>query len=330
MTKLAKTTDESIRETARISAVQAKASRVSRTRKTERGITTLGATGGEGKRLVYDSQNTTEMRKELVREDGGIVTGDAVADRVFDFAGTVRDFYRRLERNSIDGNGMDIIMNIHYGQNYMNAFWDGDEMTFGEGDGQIFSDFTDSLDVVAHELTHGVTQHTANLDYYSQSGALNEHFSDVFGSAIQQAANGQDAGQADWLIGNELMGPTLYGESLRSMMAPGSAYQNDLLGVDPQPAHMRDYYDGPADNRGVHINSGIPNRAFYLVATDIGTDKAVQIWYQGLRMLWPTADFNDAVDVLANAARTLTLHGKVSEGSTQTVRLAFKDVGLPV
>ena len=242
----------------------------------------------------------------------------------------VRNYFERLERNSIDNRGMDLVLNVHFGKDYMNAFWDGDEMTFGDGDGDIFVNFTESLDVVAHELAHGVTQHTANLNYYSQSGALNEHFSDVFGSAIQQFYNKQTADDADWLVGNEIMGPNLFGESLRSMQAPGSAYDNRLLGVDPQPSHMRDYYAGPADNQGVHINSGIPNRAFYLVAMDIGTEEATKIWYQALRTLWPDADFNDAVEVIAHAARLLVKTKAVPLGSTQSVRLAFKEVGLPV
>ena len=243
----------------------------------------------------------------------------------------MRDYFKdELNRNSIDNFGMNLILNVHFGTNYMNAFWDGDEMTFGDGDGQIFTSFAESLDVTAHELAHGVTQFTANLDYYSQSGALSEHFSDVFGTVITQYEAKQSPDKADWLIGNEIMGPTLYGEALRSMKAPGTAYDNPLLGKDPQPAHMNDYYSGPADNRGVHINSGIPNRAFYLAATDqIGTLKAARIWYHALQNLWPTADFNDAVDVIVNSARTLTLAGEVPEGTTQTVRLAFQEVGLP-
>ena len=328
--KLSRTSDPDIREKARISAIQGKASRVIRANRID--MNALAATSGSGtnaKRKVYDSQNTSEQRKRLVRDEGGPLTGDDAVDIVYNFAGIVRDYFEGLERNSIDNQGLDIILNVHFGQDFMNAFWDGDEMTFGDGDGSVFENFTKSLDVVAHELTHGVTQYTANLDYYSQSGALNEHFSDVFGSAIQQYHNEEDAGKADWLVGNEIMGPTLFGESLRSMKAPGSAYNNDLIGVDPQPAHINDYYAGPADNQGVHINSGIPNRAFYLVAADIGSDKATLIWYQALRMLWPDANFNDAVDVISHAARLLTKAGKVREGSTQTVRLAFRDVGLP-
>ena len=328
--KLARNPDPAVREMARLSAVQSKDSRIKRSRVID--MNTLAATASSdstAERKVFDSENTREQQRTLVRDEGGKVTGDEVVDIVYDYAGVVLKYFKMLERNSINNQGMDLILNVHFGKQYMNAFWDGDEMTFGDGDGSIFTNFTKSLDVVAHELAHGVTQHTANLDYYSQSGALNEHFSDVFGSAIQQYYNKQDAGQADWLVGNEIMGPTLFGESLRSMKAPGSAYNNNLLGDDPQPSHMRDYYAGESDNRGVHINSGIPNRAFYLVSNDIGTDKAILIWYQALRMLWPDANFNDAVEIISHAARLLTKVKKVPEGSTQTIRLAFKEVGLP-
>jgi Zn-dependent metalloprotease len=294
-------------------------------------FTAGGSTTGEAKRKVYDSKNTWMQRvSPMKRGEGDPATGDSAVDQAYEYAGIVRDYLSTfLNRGSVDNLGMDLVLNVHYGVDYMNAFWDGDEMTFGDGDGDVFINFTKSLDVMAHEIIHGVTQFTADLDYYSQSGALNEHFSDVFGSVIQQYANGQNAGNADWLVGNEIMGPDLFGEALRSMKAPGSAYDNSLIGHDVQPSHMKDYYTGPADNQGVHINSGIPNRAFYLVAADLGTDIAALIWYTALQNLWSTAAFNDAVDVVTHAARVLTKSGRVPEGAAQTVRLAFKDVGLP-
>ncbi len=340
--KLARRGDESVRQRARASAQQGKLSRDQRAARStsmprflsgtpaSRALTTTTAalTGG-GARQVYDCQSQWVQRVDLVRSEGGPATGDGAADAAYDNAGVVRDYFQnQLGRNSIDNLGMDLILNVHFGVDYLNAFWDGDEMTFGDGDGAIFTGFADSLDVVAHELAHGVTQFTANLDYYSQSGALNEHFSDVFGSVITQFKEGQDAGDADWLIGDEIMGPTLYGEALRSMKAPGTAYDNPLLGQDPQPDHMASYYAGPADYQGVHINSGIPNKAFYLVATHIGTPRAAQIWYHALQNLWPTADFAGAVDVLVESARILTKNGVVPLGSTQVVRMAFRAVGL--
>lgn len=330
--------DPEVRERARTSVQQAKRSRGRRAFRPIdmdaflAGIASAAAPpAGTSGREVWDSQTTWGQQVDLVRGESDPATGDPDTDMVYEFAGIVRDYVQKeLNRNSIDNLGMNLVLNVHFGTNYMNAFWDGDEMTFGDGDGVIFTSFARSLDVTAHELGHGITQFTANLDYFSQSGALNEHFSDVLGSAITQSHLGQDAGHADWLIGNEIMGPTLYGEALRSMKAPGSAYDNALLGKDPQPSHMNDYYAGPADNQGVHINSGIPNRAFYLVAMSIGTNAATRVWYHALQNLWSTADFNDAVDVIVESARILVSTNVVPQGTPQTVRLAFKEVGLPI
>ena len=133
------------------------------------GVTTAPA--GTASRQVYDCQNKWQQRVKLVRGEGDAVTSDAAVNDAYDYSGVVRDYFKGvLNRNSIDNLGLNLILNVHYGLNYMNAFWDGDEMTFGDGDGNIFVNFAKSLDVVAHELTHGVTQFTANLRYYSQSG----------------------------------------------------------------------------------------------------------------------------------------------------------------
>jgi Zn-dependent metalloprotease len=285
---------------------------------------------GEAAREVYDCQNQWVKRVELVRREGADPTGDADADAAYDQVGVTRDFLKKeLGRNSIDNLGMDLILNVHYGVKYMNAFWDGEEMVFGDGDGTIFVGFAKSLDVVAHELGHGVTQFTADLKYEGQSGALNEHFSDVLGTVITQAHDGETAETADWLIGDEIMGPDLRGEALRSMRAPGTAYDNPLMRTDPQPARMNHYYHGDADNRGVHINSGIPNRAFYLVATELGdTVAAGRLWYRALQRLTPTADFVTAAEVLVSTARAMTKEGKLRKGAAQIVRAAFSEVGI--
>jgi len=340
---LAKRAPDDARAAARATAIEAKSIR---SRRAERWVSmdamlsgsddrSLGAAlpaEGSGGREVWDSQQSWVQRVSLNRGEGDAATGDGDTDTVYDFAGDVRDFLSKdLSRNSIDNLGMKLILNVHYGVSYMNAFWDGDEMTFGDGDGSIFSGFARSLDVVAHELAHGVTQFTANLDYFSQSGALNEHFSDVFGTTVTQLANGESVDTADWLIGDEIMGPTLFGEALRSMRTPGTAYDNPLMGTDPQPAHMDDYFAGPEDNQGVHINSGIPNRAFYLAATDIGDiAQAGRIWYHGLQNLWPTASFSDAAEVLVNAARELVKTGEAPKGAPQIVRAAFRAVGVTI
>ena len=265
-----------------------------------------------------------------MRREDADPTGDADADAAYDQVGVTRDFLKKeLGRNSIDNLGMDLILNVHYGVKYMNAFWDGEEMVFGDGDGTIFVGFATSLDVVAHELGHGVTQFTADLKYEGQSGALNEHFSDVLGTVITQAYSRETAETADWLIGDEIMGPDLRGEALRSMRAPGTGYDNPLMRTDPQPARMNHYYHGDADNRGVHINSGIPNRAFYLVATELGdTVAAGRLWYRALQRLTPTADFVTAAEVLVSTARAMTKEGKLRKGAAQIVRAAFSEVGI--
>ncbi|RQW78860.1 MAG: peptidase M4 family protein [Methanothrix sp.] len=293
------------------------------------GITKIAEKSGS--RVVYDCEHKWELtnRKE-VRGEGDPETPNDAVNAAYEFAGSVRDLFQSIMgRKSIDNLGMNLVLNIHYGEKYMNAFWDGSQMIFGDGDGEIFSNFTKSPDVIAHELAHGITQFTANLKYEGQSGALNEHFSDVFGTFIVQKIKSQTAETADWLIGDEIMGPELFGEALRSMREPGTAYDNQYMGKDTQPGHMDQYYSGPEDNQGVHTNSGIPNKAFYLTAMDIGTENAAKIWYHGLQNLFPNATFNDAYNVITTSARILTKFKKVPDGSTQVVRKAFKEVGLP-
>ncbi len=288
------------------------------------------APSGTSRREVYDSATTTNQRVTLVRFEGSPETKDVEVMNAYDNAGVVRAYFKQeLNRNSIDNRGLDLVLNVHYGVKFNNAFWDGDEMTFGDGDGVIFSGFARSLDVVAHELAHGVTQFTSGLIYQNESGALNEHFSDVFGTAITQWSNGEGPADADWLIGDEIMGPDLYGEALRSMRHPGTAYDNPILGKDPQPAHYKDRYTGTGDNGGVHINSGIPNRAFYLTATGLGdTLVAARIWYHALHFLKPKATFAQAAVQVAESARILVKAGVVHKGATQIVRGAWRAVGV--
>ncbi|MDH6227048.1 Zn-dependent metalloprotease [Streptomyces sp. MJP52] len=202
-------------------------------------------------------------------------------------------------------------------------------MVFGDGDGEVFLDFTIPVDVIGHELAHGVTQYTANLEYYGQSGALNESVSDVFGSLIKQYTKGETAAEADWLIGAGLLAPRVTGKALRSMKEPGSAYDDDVLGKDPQPGSMDDYVDTRQDNGGVHINSGIPNRAFHLAATALGGhawEKAGRIWYDVLTGggLKADAEFADFARLTLEAAAT-----RFGEGAeAQAVEKAWQEVGV--
>ncbi len=279
-----------------------------------------------GERLVYDSANRYEQRLALVRREHGSVSSDAVVNAAYDNSGYVREYFRNtFGLNSIDNKGMPVISNVHYGIKYNNAYWDGDEMTYGDGDGVEFRDFASSMDVVAHEITHGVTQFLANLEYYSQSGALNEHFSDIFATIIKQKYLGQHPSEADWLIGDEIVTGNFPGKAIRSLKAPGTA--NDF---DIQPDHMDRYYTGSSDNQGVHINSGIPNKAFYLAASELGMEDAGKIWFHCLNGLWRTAGFADMLKLILESCRQLSDEGKVDKLAEQVVARSFSSVGLTI
>jgi Zn-dependent metalloprotease len=233
-----------------------------------------------------------------------------------------------FQRNSIDDAGMNLMGSVHYGQKYNNAFWNGHQMVFGDGDGVYFNRFTVSLDIIGHELAHGITARTANLAYSGQSGALNESVSDVFGSMLKQYNLNQEAADADWLIGEGLYTSNVRGDALRSMKAPGTAYNDPVLGKDPQPATFDDFVATISDAGGVHINSGIPNHAFYLVAVAFGGyswEKAGQIWYATLKdsRLQPNADFKAFANLTADNA--LKAFG---DSAKDIVTQAWTDVGV--
>lgn len=243
---------------------------------------------GEPARFIYSAGHERTLPGALVLsegDEGG--AGDPAVGEAYRWLGaTYRFFWEVFERHSIDGRGMPLIGSVHFGRDYDNAFWNGSQMVFGDGDGELFRRFTLSLDVVAHELAHGVTEREAGLIYADQSGALNESLSDVFGALTKQYQLGQSADRADWLVGAELLTERVQGRALRSMAEPGTAFDDPVLGRDPQPAHMRDYVETREDNGGVHINSGIPNRAFYLAATALegyAWRRAGVIWYDTLR-----------------------------------------------
>ncbi|WEO97533.1 M4 family metallopeptidase [Streptomyces sp. FXJ1.172] len=277
--------------------------------RTETAAAAAAPAAAKPRRTIYDAGHGTGLPGTEVRAEGQDPVQDASANRAYAGLGATFELYlKAYERDSIDGRGLPLNASVHYGTDYDNAFWNGEQMVFGDGDGQIFADFTSSVDVIGHELTHGVTQYTANLDYEGQSGALNESVSDVFGSLIKQYSLGQSADQADWLIGEGLLAPGVHGTALRSMKAPGTAYDDPRLGKDPQPATMAGYVHTSSDNGGVHINSGIPNHAFYLLATALAGhawEKAGQIWYDVLTggELQSGALFADFAKLTVKAAR---------------------------
>jgi len=285
---------------------------------------------GEKRRTVYDAHHREELPGTRVRGEGEAASGDVAVDEAFDGAGRTYDFYLSvLGRNSVDGRGMRLDSSVHYGVQFDNAQWDGRQMIYGDGDGKLFQRFTKCVDIIGHELTHGVTQFTANLAYSGESGALNEHFSDVFGTLVKQYALKQTAAKADWLIGAGIFTSKVHGDAVRSMKSPGSAYDDRVIGSDPQPAHMRDYQHIRSDNGGVHVNSGIPNRAFYLAATAIGGhawDAAGKIWYSALTTkLHSRATFRDCAAATLQCA--LELYGR-SSTAYAAVADAWKEVGV--
>ena len=255
----------------------------------------------------------------------------AVNEAYDGLGGTWSLYWNVYNRNSIDNNGMDLIGTVHYGTSYDNAFFNGSQIVFGDGDGVIFNRFTISIEIMGHELTHGVTAATAKLENQGQSGALNESISDVFGSLVKQynAVPQQTAAQADWLIGAGLLTAGVNGVALRSMKAPGTAYNDSRLGgKDPQPDNMSGYVNTTSDNGGVHLNSGIPNRAFYLVAMALGGyawEKAGHIWYITLldSRLSTTASFVDFAKLTADNA--VRLYGQAEQDA---VIAAWATVGI--
>ncbi len=263
------------------------------------------------RRTIYNADHTETLPGTLVRAEGQAPTGDVAADEAYDGLGATFDFFAEVyERNSIDDAGLALEATVHFGKDYNNAFWNSVQMVFGDGDGELFNRFTIALDVIGHELSHGVTEDEAQLQYFNQSGALNESMSDVFGSLIKQYHLKQTADQADWLIGAGLFTSKVKGVALRSMKDPGSAFDDPVLGKDPQPKHMSQFVNTFEDNGGVHINSGIPNHAFYQVATRIGGPAwahAGRIWYQALRdaRLKPNASFLAFARVTLEVATTL-------------------------
>ncbi|WP_327281236.1 MULTISPECIES: M4 family metallopeptidase [unclassified Streptomyces] len=272
------------------------------------------ATAGNGLRTIFDCEQGVALPNAvLARPEDGPQSEDPAVNQAFDKLGLTRDFYKEVfQRNSIDDRGMRLDGYVHFDAQFNNAFWDGGQMVFGDGDGREFSNLTGSLDVIAHELTHGVTENTSEFEYHNQSGALNESISDVFGSLVKQWSLKQMAEDADWLIGSDVWTPGIAGDALRSMKSPGQAYNNPQFGKDPQPDRMSKFMHLPdtprGDFGGVHFNSGIPNKAFFLAAVGIGGfawESAGAIWYEALKSSSRDATFQNFADTTFQKAGEL-------------------------
>ena len=284
---------------------------------------------GDSPFSIHTADNGSVLPGALVRAAGDPVSGDLAVDEAYiGVEASLALFAEVYGRSSYDGKGAPVIATVHYETNYDNAFWDGSQLVFGDGDGVVFDRFTKPVDVLGHELSHAVTQYTADLAYSGQPGALNESVSDVFGSCLKQRLLAQAAVDADWLIGEGIFLPSVQGRALRSMKEPGTAYDDPRIGRDPQVGSMDDYVETTEDNGGVHINSGIPNRAFYLAATGIGGnswDGAGRIWYAAL-----TSGIGGDTDFAGFAAATVSAATDTSVEAVNAVRTAWSRVGVAV
>lgn len=221
-------------------------------------------------RATYTAEHQRVLPGVLARSEGDPASDDRDTDRAHNYAGQTYSYFAdTYGRDSYDDDGASLISTVHYGQSYYNAFWNGQQVAYGDG--------MAVRDVVAHEWTHAVTQHTAGLIYEWQSGAMNESFSDVFGVMVDRN---------DWFVGDGLPGSVLAGRpGIRSMADPPS------LG---QPDHADDWVETCSDNEGVHTNSGLTNKAYYNIATEIGKARAERIFFRALvYYLGPEASLND-------------------------------------
>lgn len=237
-------------------------------------------------------------------------------------AGKAYEYFKNtFNRNSINGQGGNIISLINVadadGGDMDNAFWNGVAMFYGNGDQAFTAPLAKSLDVGAHEMGHGVIQATANLEYYGESGALNESYADIFGAMVDRD---------DWKLGEDVVNSAIFSTgALRDMENPNNG-GNSLNDPGWQPAHTSEQYLGNQDNAGVHINSGIPNKAYYLFAEDVGKDKAEQIFYRALdKYLVRSSQFIDLrLSVVQSAA---DLHG-ANSAEVNSAKSAFDQVGI--
>jgi Zn-dependent metalloprotease len=280
------------------------------------------------RRVVFDARMSRDLPGLHVRGEGARPVRDEAVNEAYDGAGKTYNYFRRVhDRSSVDDSGMRLDSTVHFGEGFSNAHWNGRQMIYGDGDGKYFRRFTSALDVIAHELTHGVTQFAAGFAFSGQGGALAEHYSDVFGLMVKQHATKSQ----DWIVGRGLFTDRVNGEGIRSFSAPGTAFDDRVLGRDPQPSHMRDYVKTSADDRGVHINSGIPNHAFYRVATLLGGnawETAGRIWYRALvDELGPRSRFQHCADATWRAAGTLFGAGSAPQ---EAVRAGWKAVGIEI
>lgn len=278
-------------------------------------------------RKIYDANNSSTLPGTLVRSEGQPATGDNDVDKAYDFSGDTYDYFKKQHnRDSYDGKGAALISTTHYcetGCPFENAFWNGEQMVYGEG-------FSAADDVDAHELTHAVTEHSAGLFYYMQSGALNESFSDIFGETVDLTnGKGTDTAAVRWLLGEDL--PASIGV-IRNMKNPG---QHDQPGKVKDPKFVCDTIN--FDQGGVHFNSGVPNLAYVLMAdggtfngktvSGIGLTKAGKIQYRVLtKYLVSGSNFLDNFNALKRSCKDLIGTAGITSANCSQVNKAITAV----
>ncbi len=288
--------------------------------------------------FTANSQRVLPGTLVCTEADPNCAAGDSDARAAHIHAGLVYSYYKTVHnRDSYDNLGGPLTSTVHYDVAYNNAFWNGQQMVYGDGDGITFAPLARGLDIVAHELTHAVTQHTSDLIYEDQSGALNESLSDIFAAMVEFFAT---PAQADWLIGEDVFTPGIPGDALRSMSDPTQGVYNPALPTKGpgQPDHMSIYASLPLwiDQGGVHINSGIPNKAAYLLAQGgtfhgvtvigIGRAKMERIFYRAATLcLTPGSNFASARACTIQAAKDLFGDASTEVAST---RNAWAAVGV--
>jgi tetratricopeptide (TPR) repeat protein len=282
-------------------------------------------------RVIYDAQNREALQGQLVRREGDPPSGDSAVDEAYDALGTIHAFFWQVYgRDSIDDRGMPLVAVVHYGQKYTNAFWLEPQLALGDGDGLIFNRMSLAPDVVARQVVNGLVTYEVPYPYLGELGIILSSMADVFPCLARQYVLHQTAAEADWLFGAGLFVPTIRAQAVRSLAAPGTAYDDPQIGKDPQTAHMQNFVVTDQDLGGVHLNSGIPSHAFYRLATALGGyawEEAGRIWYETLRSqkFEATTDFQAFARLTLNQAEAL-----FSTGSRQAeaVVAAWEAVGL--
>jgi Zn-dependent metalloprotease len=280
-------------------------------------------------RFIYDAQHKETLPGVLVRKEGDPPSSDETVNEVYENVGVIYGFFKNVLHVSFTPDEGKITITVHYGQRYDNRFWNGTEVVVGDGDGEVFTKFS-GLNSIAGALAHFVIGKKTRLRYLDQQGALAYHLSDVISVMAVQWHENQTSTSATWLIGSDMLSSKIKGSALRSMKAPGSAYDDPKLGKDPQPAHMKDYIKTNEDNGGVHVNSGIPNHAFYLAAVEVGSfswDRIGKIWINSLDHTTEKTDFEDFAIITSRTAENL--YGNDSD-EAKAVAKAWSEVGIDV